>query len=143
MLFLGCEIYRFWSKKKLWPLEALLLGEGMFDNFDIVALLKAVWLKGYQGVVLHQLLLALAIALSFVVLRKVLAGILLWCIKPPVRKFWPEFADEIIRLQAGPIQFLFIIFGFYFAVVSLGIEGAVEKIGFRSTLIRRFDKAPV
>ncbi len=100
----------------------------MFENIDIVAMLKTVWLQGYQGVALHQLLLALAVVLAFAVLRKVLAGILLWFLKPPIRKFWPDFTDEIARLLAGPLQFLFVIFGLYFAVVMLQIKGNLQVV---------------
>ncbi len=100
----------------------------MFEKFDIVGMLQNVWMNGYQGVALHKLLLAIAIVLSFVVLRKLLAAILLWFLKPPVRKFWPEFADEILRLVSGPVQFLFIIFGFYFATITLKLEGNLQVV---------------
>lgn len=103
----------------------------MFENLDIAAMLKTVWMKGYQGVALHQLLLAVAIVLSFVVLRKLLANILLLFLKPPIRKFWPDFVDEIMQLLAGPVQFLFIIFGFYFAVVSLQLKGSLLDVSLK------------
>ncbi len=100
----------------------------MFDNLDLAAMLQDVWVKGYQGVAIHQLLLALVVILSFVVLRRLLANILLWFVKPPIKKFWPDFADEIVRLLAGPFQFLFVIFGLYFAVVMLQIKGNLQVV---------------
>ena len=87
-----------------------------------------VWQTAVFGVGVGQVLLALAVFLLFLLLRRVFTRVVLVAASGITRRTETEFDDELIAALEQPLRFVFIIIGLYAATQVVDFPEQVEAL---------------
>ncbi|RMF07752.1 MAG: mechanosensitive ion channel family protein [Alphaproteobacteria bacterium] len=91
------------------------------------ALVVDVWKHGVYGVDVGQILVALAILLVFVALRRLIAHFIINRLKAWARRTQSEFDDEVIDALERPLSFVPVVIGVFLATQYLEPQGAAAS----------------
>lgn len=72
-----------------------------------------------------RLILSLSIILFSIVMRKVISFILLRAISPLMRRISPDIDKFFIRASGGPMSFIILVIGIYFALRYFGLKDGI------------------
>ncbi|NPA51983.1 MAG: mechanosensitive ion channel family protein [Aquificae bacterium] len=89
----------------------------------------------FIGVPLYKWALALSVFFLFLLFRKLFSLFVIKSLKILVSRTKTRFDDKFLKLIESPIRFLFIVFGFWFAIDILGVENDLTKHFVRSLFI--------
>jgi len=93
----------------------------VFNNF--LTLLKDVWLEGVSGASFTDIVIALAVFFTFLLLRSVVTRFIVKRIEAYVAKNTNSFDNSLVTSLEGPIKFFPVVFGFFIATSFLNLEG--------------------
>jgi len=95
----------------------------VFNNF--LTLLKDVWLEGVSGASFTDIVIALAVFFTFLLLRSVVTRFIVKRIEAYVAKNTNSFDNSLVTSLEGPIKFFPVVFGFFIATSFLNLEGSL------------------
>jgi len=98
-----------------------------FNEFWKIVL--EVWNKGVFGYSIGNALVALLIILGFYALRGLFRRLVVSAVERWVKRSKASFANQIPGILAGPLQFLFVALGIFFAFQYLDLHGDFERLG--------------
>ena len=98
-----------------------------FNDFWKIVL--EVWNKGVFGYSIGNALVALLIILGFYALRGLFRRLVVSAVERWVKRSKASFANQIPGILAGPLQFLFVALGIFFAFQYLDLHGDFERLG--------------
>jgi MscS family membrane protein len=98
-----------------------------FDNFWKIVL--EVWNTGVFGYSIGDALVALLIILVFYGLRGLFRRVVIGAVERWAQRTKSSIGDQIPSILGGPLQFLFVALGFFFAFQYLNLEGEFETLG--------------
>ncbi len=101
--------------QQIWP-------EIRAQGQEFWALVVEVWQEGVFGVDIGRVMTALMVLLAFLGLRKLITRFLLHEMAQLAERTETRFDDKIIRGIKGPVSFVPIVAGIYFAGQTLGLE---------------------
>lgn len=84
-----------------------------------------VWQKGFLGIDVGNIVIALAILFFFLVLRGVLTKYILYTMRRLSQNSKTDIDDKVIDALIPPIRFIPIIMGVFFATQALGLDGTI------------------
>ena len=87
-----------------------------------------VWQTAVFGIGVGQVLLALAVFLAFLLLRRVFTRLVLATLGGIARRTRSRFDDELIAALEQPLQFVFIVIGLYAAIQAVELPDQVEVL---------------
>ncbi len=103
--------------------------EQIFEKFD--QFLQQLFI----GVPLYKWALALFVFFMFLLFRKLFSLFVIKFLRVLVSRTKTRFDDKFLKLIESPIRFLFIVFGFWFAIDILGVENDITRHFIRSLFI--------
>ncbi|MFP6749163.1 MAG: mechanosensitive ion channel family protein [Alphaproteobacteria bacterium] len=86
----------------------------------------AVWQTAVFGVGVGQILLALAVFLGFLLLRRLFTRVVLATIGGITRRTETAFDDELLAALEQPLRFVFIVIGLYAAIQTVSVPEPAE-----------------
>jgi MscS family membrane protein len=95
---------------------------------DFWLLVVDVWQHGFMGVDIGRLLVALAIFIGFLILRRAFTRIVIARIKHWSEKATTRIDNRIIAALENPIRFIPVVMGAFFATQYLELSGLIETI---------------
>ena len=98
-----------------------------FNDFWKIVL--EVWNKGVFGYSIGNALVALFIILGFYALRGLFRRLVVSAVERWAKRSKASFANQIPGILAGPLQFLFVALGIFFAFQYLDLHGDFERLG--------------
>lgn len=94
---------------------------------DFWQLVKSVWTQGLYGVDISQIIIALGIILVALVFRRLFTNIIIHQIERLTDHTANEIDDEIVDSLEGPIRFIPIVIGFFFATAYLDLSDGFQS----------------
>lgn len=95
---------------------------------DFWALVVDVWRHGFMGVDIGRLLVAFAIFVGFLILRRAFTRLVLARIKRWAEKTATEVDTRVVTALENPIRFIPLVMGAFFAFQYLELSGLLEMI---------------
>jgi MscS family membrane protein len=95
---------------------------------DFWSLVVDVWHQGFMGVDIGHLLVALAIFVGFLILRRAFTRLVVARIKRWSDKTSTPVDNRIITALENPIRFIPVVMGAFFAIEYLDLSGLIETI---------------
>ena len=89
-------------------------------------LCKDVWQNGFMGIDIGQFLIAMAIFLCFLVLRRLFASFVMKRIHRLTKKTRTELDDNLIAALEKPLTFVPVVLGLFFATEYLSLKGDLD-----------------
>jgi MscS family membrane protein len=90
-----------------------------------------VWEKGFLGIDIGRIIIALGIFFLSLILRQLLAGIAINRLAAVAKKTRVQFDDEIVEVLRKPIAFIPVILGFFIASEYLSLSGTLQVVADR------------
>jgi len=96
---------------------------------DFWTLVVDVWQHGFLGVDIGRILVALAIFIGFMILRRAFTSFVLARFKGWVERSSIRIDNRIIEALENPVRFIPVVMGVFFALEYLDLGGLFEDIG--------------
>lgn len=100
----------------------------MQDLRDFWALTVEVWQEGLFGTDIGRFAEALGIFLAFFLLRGLITRFVLYEIKVWTARTDTRFDDDLIAALVGPVRFVFVVMGLFFAAEHLALEETAVEV---------------